>query len=71
MNDKYAEYRRKLYDLKIEKGEITEVKFLEAVAAPIDNDGSALFPLPERYQVTYKLYPTEESDITCVILKSV
>lgn len=67
MNDKYAEYRRKLYDLKIEKGEITEVKFLEAVAAPIDNDGSALFPLPERYQVTYKLYPTEESDITCVI----
>ena len=68
MEEKYSQHEKRLRELEIEKGEITDTKFLEAEPFPATDGGELLYPLPERCEVTYRLYPTEQSEITCVIV---
>lgn len=64
----HQEYERRLRAVFIEQGEIADIAFLEGNPTPVDGDGCALLPLPPRCRVTYKLYPSEQSDITCVLV---
>ena len=64
----HQEYERRLRAVSIEQGEIADIAFLEGNPTPVDGDGCALLPLPPRCRVTYKLYPSEQSDITCVLV---
>lgn len=68
MEEMHLQYEKRLRALTIEKGAIAEIEFLKAEPSPKADGGEPLYPLPERCEVTYRLYPTEQSEITCVIV---
>lgn len=60
-------YQDRLNALKIENGEITEIKFLEEVKSPLSSDGMLMNDIPERCEVYATLRPTKNSDIKIVV----
>ena len=68
MEERNLRYEKRLRALTIENGAIAEIEFLKAEPSPKADGGEPLYPLPERCEVTYRLYPTEQSEITCVIV---
>lgn len=57
-------YEKRLKNIKIENGEIEKADFLDACEAPLANGTIPMAPLPDRCELTVKLYPSKESDIT-------
>ena len=60
-------YLKRLKGLKIENGEITEIKFSEEVKHPVSFDGMLLNDIPPRCEVYATLKPTGKSDIKIVV----
>jgi len=60
------EYKKRLESVVIEKGRIEKIEFCPFEKSP-ETNGITMRDLPERCVVTVKLYPTPQSDITCVV----
>lgn len=66
-DDVKKKYLNRLNKLEIEKGEITEIKFLEATKSPLSFEGMAMNDIPARCEVYATLKPTKNSDIKIVV----